>query len=297
MPSGLRTYIRDLINSVSGRFSPLPRVRIFVSHSSKDGGLAIALSDLLCAALDLTQREVRCTSADEYGLPTGADTNEQIREEVQSADAVVGLLSADGMSSAYVLFELGARWGAKRWIAPILAHGFEFDMLRGPISQLNAKRCDTASSVVALLNDTAEKLGLEVAAPEKYADELNAVTTFARNAAVSPIQQSATTPILTIDAPSAGERVDRHHEVRGTVEPAGTPVQVLIFARDNLWYPQPAVNSSDGRWRAACTIGSVGVKSGSPYRLVAASGERVARPVRDLPSGLAMSMPVDIVRR
>ena len=89
---------------------------VFISHSSADGETAAALVRLLRSALNLTPPDIRCTSVEGYRLPAGAPTDLQLREEIIAAAAMIGLISPGGMSSAYVPFELGARWGAKRYL-------------------------------------------------------------------------------------------------------------------------------------------------------------------------------------
>ena len=85
---------------------------IFISHSSKDADLALALIDLLKAGLAFTADQIRCSSVDGYRLPVGVNSEGKLREEVNAAKVVVGLVTRSSLSSYYVMFELGARWGA-----------------------------------------------------------------------------------------------------------------------------------------------------------------------------------------
>jgi hypothetical protein len=59
-------------------------------------------------------------SIDGYRLPGGADTDIQLRQEVHEADAFIGVISSHSISSLYVAFELGARWGAGRPLIPLI---------------------------------------------------------------------------------------------------------------------------------------------------------------------------------
>ena len=59
-----------------------PAIQLFISHSSADVDVAAALIDLLRSALNLPATAIRCTSVDGYRLPGGADTNAQLRREV-----------------------------------------------------------------------------------------------------------------------------------------------------------------------------------------------------------------------
>lgn len=133
---------------------------IFISHSSHDAPLAAQIVDLLRAALNLPAKSIRCTSVDGTRLPGGAHTDQSLRQEITGAPLVIGLLSESALTSAYVLFELGARWGADRPIIPVLAPGFEPASLPGPLAGLNALRIDTAAELHQIIHDIAVALSL-----------------------------------------------------------------------------------------------------------------------------------------
>src|SRR5688500_1138362 len=116
-------------------------IDIFLSHSSRDSELAKALVELFRAAFSLPAKRIRCTSVSGYKLPAGADTDEQLRKETVEARVLLGLITELSVDSAYVLFELGARWGAKKFLAPLLGAGRGPEILGGPLSGLNALSC------------------------------------------------------------------------------------------------------------------------------------------------------------
>jgi hypothetical protein len=87
-------------------------VSVFLSHSSKDVPIAFALIELLRNGIGLRAQEIRCSSVDGYRLPGGANTEVQLRQEVNTAKAFIGLITQNSLASPYVMFELGARWGA-----------------------------------------------------------------------------------------------------------------------------------------------------------------------------------------
>jgi hypothetical protein len=61
--------------------------------------------------------QIRCSRVDGYRLPVGVDTQVKLREEVNAAKVVVGLITPSSLNSHYVMFELGARWGANLFFA------------------------------------------------------------------------------------------------------------------------------------------------------------------------------------
>jgi len=135
-------------------------IRIFISHSSYDARLAEALANLLRTALRLSASEIRCTSVDAYRLPGGAVTDDQLRDEILEAETLIGVMSSRSLGSAYVLFELGARWGNKRSIIPVLAPGVPPAVLPAPLSGLNALESSKPAQLHQLVAGVAEQLSI-----------------------------------------------------------------------------------------------------------------------------------------
>lgn len=136
-------------------------LQILISHSSKDVDLAEALIQLLRAGLNLFAADIRCSSVDGYRLPAGVNTEEQLRAEVNSTAVLIGLLTSQSLSSTFVLFELGARWGAGLFMIPLLA-GVTAERLGGPLKGLNALSCSSESQIHQLLEDLSKKLNRQV---------------------------------------------------------------------------------------------------------------------------------------
>ena len=174
----LRSIVEDEIGSVHAAEHRQPKasdadkslvsdIEIFISHSSRDSELAKALVDIFRAALNLQASRIRCTSVNGYKLEVGANTNEQLRKETVEARVLVGLITDVSIDSAYVLFELGARWGAREFLAPLLGAGRGPEILAGPLSGLNALLC-TREDLFQLVADIATQLGKSVERPEVY---------------------------------------------------------------------------------------------------------------------------------
>ena len=149
-------------------------MRVFISHSSLDKEVTAILINLLRQALNLGSGDIRCTSVDGFRLPAGVSTNEALRQEVYEAGIVIGLITPNSMGSAYVLFELGARWGAEKAMIPLLASGIKPEHLEGPLRDINALDCSNESQVHQFLKEAAGHLDIE---PDSAPSYINTVKT------------------------------------------------------------------------------------------------------------------------
>jgi len=150
------------------------KIRLFISHSSKDSLFVQALIDLLRTALGLGSSQIRCTSIDGYRLPGGANTNEQLKKEVHQADAFIGVISIESIKSMYVVFELGARWGANRPLIPLIAPGTNTDILGGPLAGINALSSNRPQ-LQQLISDLSQELGLTPEPPASFERHIDTI--------------------------------------------------------------------------------------------------------------------------
>lgn len=142
-------------------------VPVFISHSNEDAALAEALIELLKSALGLVPSQIRCSSVDGYRLPVGVNTESKLREEVNAARVVVGLITPSSLASCFVMFELGARWGANLFLAPLLA-GVKPGEMSGPLALLNALSASSEAQLHQLLEDVARALDLRLQNTASY---------------------------------------------------------------------------------------------------------------------------------
>ena len=154
---------------------PSTNIRLFISHSSRDVDFVQALIDLIRASLNLDVSKIRCTSIDGYRLPGGANTNEQLKKEVHNAEAFIGVISAESIKSIYVVFELGARWGANRSLIPLIAPGANTDVLGGPLSGINALDSTNRSQLSQLLDDLSRELSLPQQPASSFQRHIDAI--------------------------------------------------------------------------------------------------------------------------
>jgi hypothetical protein len=156
---------------------------IFISHSSKDADLAEAIINLLRNALNIPDWKIRCTSVDGYRHPIGTPTDERLRLEVREARVFIGLITSASIQSAYVMFELGARWGAHLHLAPLLASSADTALLRGPLAATNALSCDSPAQVHQLVADVASSLGARAGSPATYQKAVEALVSLSSSRA------------------------------------------------------------------------------------------------------------------
>jgi hypothetical protein len=173
-------------------------VRIFISHSSADEPLANSLVECLLSCMVLKDDQILCTSVPGHKLPLGIDTANFLRNELNAPGVVIGLLTPNSLSAAWVMFELGAAWGAGKDIIPLLAGGAKFQDLPGPLQGRHAAM-------------VADSLAL-TQAMEQISKQINATPRTSAKVA-SAIQRLATTGTSnTENTPRAKQVVEAHDE-------------------------------------------------------------------------------------
>lgn len=176
------------------------QIKLFISHRSTDKELAKAIADLLRNATRLASSEIRCTSVDGYRLPGGADTAAQLRDEVLEAAALIGLITPSSVSSAYVLFELGARWGAGKHLCPVLARGADDQVLGGPLGGRNALHLNSRAEVIQMVEEVAATVDVRVESWASVQHDIDEVVRLAGDAAPkTPLSSAPPKDEATVD--------------------------------------------------------------------------------------------------
>jgi hypothetical protein len=160
---------------------PLPTkssVDIFISHSSRDMEMAEMLIALLRSATAIEPDRIRCTSVPGYRLPGGVSVDEQLRNEILSSRVFVAVITRESLKSTYVLFELGARWGAGAHssadfkLIPLLAAGMNANELRAPLRGFSVHSCDKEDDLQQLVLEISSELRLTPRSYTFYKNEL-----------------------------------------------------------------------------------------------------------------------------
>lgn len=136
-------------------------LRVFISHSSQDEGVAKALVEVLETALSLKPNDIRCTSVPGYKLHTGAHTSVQLKNDINDAEVIIGIITTKSMKSSYVLFELGASWGLNKPTFPLLACGADFSILPGPLKERHASSLHTRHDIQQVIDDVVHNTSIK----------------------------------------------------------------------------------------------------------------------------------------
>ncbi len=158
----------DNLNSVDdiNQYIESETLDIFISHSSNDEDIAQNLVDILTTSLRLDHNKIRCTSVDGYKLEGGANTNERLKIEIFSSKVLIGIITKHSLSSHYVLFELGARWGSRKPFRPVVIDKSDYGLLQEPLKNINVLNLSNPAEIHQLINEISGilKLNIESAA-------------------------------------------------------------------------------------------------------------------------------------
>ncbi len=187
--------------------------KIFISHSNNDHELAGLLVDLFRSALNLSAEDIRCTSVEGFKFPGGTKIDEQIKTEVLNAKVLIGLISKESSNSAYVLFELGARWGTGKNLIPLLAPSTELSILHGPITAYHALNCGNSNDLFQLASDVALYLGKKLENPNVYQKNIDKILSLSEkneDKKKKDIHESSEKQFSTFDYSDANEIIKEH---------------------------------------------------------------------------------------
>ncbi len=110
--------------------------KVFISHAHTDENIAKALVDVIEQAFVVRPEDIRVTSLPGHRVPIGANITGQLRQDVQGASVVLGIMTPDSIESTWVVFELGASWALHKPTYPLLARGTTVEDIPDPIKDL-----------------------------------------------------------------------------------------------------------------------------------------------------------------
>lgn len=153
---------------------------VFVSHSHADKDLADAVVDMLCTALSLRVADFRCTSVDGAKLRDGDQADMVLRREIRAVPVFLSILTPRAVTSTYVVFELGARWGTEKFHIPLLAKGAGAEVLKEPLKATIGLQLSEESEVLQLVQDVASELQRTAEPPQSWYQKMCKVVEISR---------------------------------------------------------------------------------------------------------------------
>src|SRR5690606_20003305 len=130
----------------------MSEVRLFISHAERDEELVRPLYNWFRCGLDLDEHEIRCTSVD--NISTGRKAIDKLRDDIQTADAVVALLTTNSLRSYWVAMEMGASW-LKASLFPVRGPGIKPRHLPSPLPTISTVGYCEKQGMSRLLRDLA----------------------------------------------------------------------------------------------------------------------------------------------
>lgn len=120
----------------------------FVSHSSKDKELVEMFCELLIEKFRINEDDIFCTSMNN-SLRVGRDFITSIRDNLQSRDIAIFLITENYKSSLFCIMEMGAAWAFKDNIVPIIVPPVDFDFFNDtPLKTIQAMRLNSAADIM-----------------------------------------------------------------------------------------------------------------------------------------------------
>lgn len=118
-------------------------MKIFISCSARDRGIADILMAYLNRCFDIKYRDMYNCFAGEDRNPLGDRFSDYIRDSIITSDTVILIISHDALKSKYCLCELGAAWALKKkaimiFVAPTVYE----DLMDTPMAGIEALSVD-----------------------------------------------------------------------------------------------------------------------------------------------------------
>ena len=135
---------------------------VFLSHAEADKHLAEAFLHPLATALGITEDRIFCSSIEGLGVPKGNNFVTGIRKEIESAKAVVALVTPAYLDSAFCMGELGAAWVLRAHRLPIVVPPNGFEQMVATLLGIAGVRIDSEEALIQGLEDLCKKIGAEV---------------------------------------------------------------------------------------------------------------------------------------
>ncbi len=149
------------INILKNLSCKTSRLKIFISHSSKDKVFIEKFVDhILKLGLNFSSDEIFCTSIEETGIKNGEDIREHIRKNMLDCDIVFLMLSKNYRNSEICLNEMGAVWACDKKVYSYVFPDVDFGSIGWLYEVKRASKINDRIALDALYDDLAEYYSL-----------------------------------------------------------------------------------------------------------------------------------------
>ncbi len=164
----------DIINELNQKGIIMEKIKIFISHSSKDSDIIKKLIFVLQNSISgLSDKNIRCTSVNGYKFKSGTEIYQMIKEETNSCELVISAFSENALQSSMVQFETGIAWFLNKAIPIIIEEDLSIEELPKPFQNKQTKYTNKKNDLLDLIDDISEKLNLEKNSSSKISDLVN----------------------------------------------------------------------------------------------------------------------------
>lgn len=171
-------------------------VQLFLSHSERDEQLVRPLAGWLQLGLGLNDDQIRCTVVPSTNMDVGSIPAEALRQDLVSAKAVIGLLTANSLRSSWVQLEMGAAWLQER-LRPIRGPGIRVADLPSPLSEFNTVGYCEQERMHWLLHQLGDLIGVRPD-PEAEQELVNIAASARKTLAEETIDWFSLPPLLSV---------------------------------------------------------------------------------------------------
>lgn len=117
-------------NVIALEYCAQDKKKIFISHSSKDRPIISDFVDrILCLGIGIEANDIFCTSIEDMTMNNGEDIRKHIKENIQSADFSLLMISDNYKESEVCQNELGAVWAVDNNVRYFMLPNTTFDKI------------------------------------------------------------------------------------------------------------------------------------------------------------------------
>lgn len=137
----------------------MERIKIFISHSSKDKEFAESFVDLVKHVFDgIKQNDIRCTSVEGYKYQTGTDFLNGIKNDAEFCDVIILLGSMNYLKSKISMFEAGIAWYLDKAKPIIIEEDLGYKEFPIPLSIKEMKRANKKNELFTYLDEISKAI-------------------------------------------------------------------------------------------------------------------------------------------